>query len=128
MIIFKSPTCLSRLSPRNPSHAIMKKLIDRTIQQSSRSKHHWVFDRDGGFILLQPEDMSLTLTEWHPGKTLSTIPLEGVHVEDGHYVGVTLLNNQASIVWIIPDALWLPSEVRNALEDNLVPSIDNTNP
>ena len=123
MIILRSPTCLSRLSPRNPSHAIMKELIDRLAQESRRSKRHWVFEQDGGFILVQPEDMTTTLTEFHPGKTLSSLPYEGVHVKDGHYVGVTLLNNQASLVWVIPDADWLPEELRNALEDNLPPNI-----
>lgn len=128
MIIFKSHTCLSRLSPHDPSHAIIKELIDHTVQESRRSKHPWLFERDGGFILVQPEDMSMTLTEWHPGHTLASLTYEGVHMQDGHYIGVTLLNNQTSLVWIIKSADWLPDDLRKTLEDNLVPSIDSTNP
>jgi hypothetical protein len=125
MIILRSPVCLSRLSPHNPSRIIIEELIDQVVQESKRTKHHWVFEQDGGFILVQPEDMSTTLAEFHPGKTLSTLPYEGVHIKDGHYIGVTLLNNQASLVWIIPDAAWLPDELRNVLEDNRMPSTEN---
>ena len=121
MISFRSPECLSRLSPHHPSYAIMKELIDRLIEESKRTKHHWVFEQDGGFFLIQPDDMSMTLTEWHPGHTLASLPYEGVHMKNCHFIGVTLLSNQASLVWVIPDADWLTNQLRDVLEDNLIP-------
>jgi hypothetical protein len=69
---------------------------------------------------VQSEDLDVTLDEWHPGKTLSSIPYEGLQYKDGHYIGVSLLSNQASLVWIF-ESDWLPSDLREVLEDNLVP-------
>jgi hypothetical protein len=123
MIIFKSPECLSKLKPSDPSYSIIKELIDRLVQESKRSKHHWIFEQDGGFILILPADVETHLEDFHPGETLSSIPYESVHIKDGHYIAVSLLNNQASLVWVIKDADWLSDELRQVLEDNLVPSI-----
>jgi hypothetical protein len=123
MITFMSPECLSKLSPADPSHSIIKELIDRSVQESKLSKHHWIPERDGFFILVQPEDLEITLDELHPGETLRTIPYEGVHYKDGHYIAVTLLNNQASLVWVI-NSVGLPDDFRKILEDNMVPSVD----
>ena len=130
MITFKSPECLSKLDPSDPSHSIIKELVDRLVQESNRSKHYWIPEQDGFFILVQPKDLDMTLDELHPGRTLLDLPYEGVHYKhrdnsnyQGHYVAVTLLSNQASLVWVIPDADWLPEDLRNVLEDNLVPGL-----
>jgi hypothetical protein len=125
MITFMSPECLSKLSPADPSHSIIKELIDRSVQESKLSKHHWIPEQDGFFILVQPEDLDMTLDELHPGETLRTIPYEGVHYKDGHYIAVSLLNNQAGLIWVIPDEL-LGDELRSVLEDNLVPSTETS--
>ena len=124
MIYFKSPECLSKLSPADPSHSTIKELIGRSVQESKRSKHHWIPEQDGFFILVQPEDLGMTLEDLHPGQTLLSIPYEGAHYKDGHYIGVSLLNNQTSLVWVFPDADWLDDDLRAVLEDNLVPSPD----
>ena len=79
MITFTSPECLSKINPTDPSYSIIKELIDRLVQESKRSKHHWIPEQDGFFILVRPEDLDMTLNELHPGKTLCTIPYEGVH-------------------------------------------------
>ena len=120
MITFTSPECLSKISPSDPSYSIVKELIDQLVKESKRSKHHWVPEQDGFFVLVQSEDLDVTLDEWHPGKTLSSIPYEGLQYKDGHYIGVSLLSNQASLVWIF-ESDWLPSDLREVLEDNLVP-------
>jgi hypothetical protein len=125
MITFKTLECLSKLDFSDPSHSIIKELIDRSVQESKRSKHHWIPEQDGFFILVQPEDLEMELGVLHPGDTLRTIPYEGVHYKDGHYVAVSLLNNQASLVWVIPDEL-LGDELRSVLEDNLVPSTETS--
>ena len=80
--------------------------------------------RDGFFILVQPQDQDLILDELHPGTTLRSIRYEGVPSKSGHYIGVSLLSNQASLVWVFPDADWLDDDLRAVLEDNLVPSPD----
>ena len=124
MITFKSETDLQKLPSSNPSYSIIKELIDRLVQESERSKHHWIAEQDGFFILVQPQDLDLILDELHPGTTLRSIPYEGVHYKSGHYIGVSLLNNQTSLVWVFPDADWLDDDLRAVLEDNLVPSPD----
>ena len=123
MITFKSPECLSKLDPSDPSFSIIKELVDRLVQESKRSKHHWIPEQDGFFILVGPEDLHVTLRELHPGKTLLSIPYEGVHYKDGHYISVSLLNNQASLVWVI-NSVGLPDDFRKILEDNMVSSVD----
>ncbi len=70
--------------------------------------------------------------QFHPGKTLLTIPYEGTEYykgsdhKVGHYIAVSLLNNQASLVWIVPNEDWLDDDLRTVLEDNLVPLPDNS--
>ena len=123
MITFKSPECLSKLDPSDPSFSIIKELIERLVQESKRSKHYWIPEQDGFFILVEPKDLDVTLRELHPGETLLSIPYEGVHYKDGHYIAVSLLNNQASLVWVTPDEDWLSDELREVLEDNLVPGL-----
>jgi len=123
VIYFKTPACLSKLSLTDTSHSIIEELIERLVRESARAKHHWIPEQDGFFILVQPEDLDMTLDEMHPGKSLRTIPYEGVHYKDGHYIAVSLMNNQASLVWVFDDN-WLPDELRNVLEDNLVSTIE----
>ena len=125
MIYFKTPECLSKLNPSDPSHSIIEELIERLVRESERSKHYWIPEQDGFFILVQPEDLDMTLDEMHPGETLCSIPYEGVHYKNGHYIAVSLLNNQASLVWVIPDADWLGDDLLEVLEDNLIPSTEN---
>lgn len=114
MITFKSRACLNRINPVDPSFVI----LDRLLSQAEKSNP----EHDGFLILVQPSDINAVLDEWHPGATFQSLPYEGVHYKDNHYIAVTLLNNQASLVWVFPDAEWLPDNIRLALEDNLVPT------
>ena len=77
MITFMSPECLSKLKPTDPSYSIIKELIERSVLESKRSKHHWIAEQDGFLILVQPEDLEVALDELHPGETLCSIPYEG---------------------------------------------------
>jgi hypothetical protein len=96
------------------------------VKESKLSKHHWIPEQDGFLILVQPaKDLEMKLEELHPGKTLRTIPYEGVHYKDGHYIAVSLLSNQASLVWVFFDGQ-LDDDLREVLEDNLVPMPDNS--
>ena len=122
MIVFKTPSCLSKLSHSDQSYSLVKKLIDRLVDEYSRARHRWIFEWDGGFILIGPEDVALPLEEFHPGKCLHDIPFEGVHIEDGHYIALSLLNNQTTFTWIFPDDDFLPDQLVAALEDNLIPT------
>jgi len=126
MIVFRTPACLSKLDPSDPSYSLVKKLIDRIVHDYERSSHRWDFDRDGGLILISPGDLDKSLEVFHPGKLLRSIPFEGAHIEFGHYIAVSLLNNQATLSWIFPDQDWLPDELRNVLDYNLIPSPDNS--
>ena len=121
MIVFKTPSCLSKLDPADPSYSLVKKLIDRLVDEYGRARHRWIFDWDGGFVLITPDDVASPLTEFHPGKHLHQILFEGVHIEDGHYIAVSLLNNQTAMTWIFPNQTWLPRDLRNVLRDNLIP-------
>lgn len=52
---------------------------------------------------------------------LSEVPFEGVTVVDGCFHAVYIANNRFALGFLIPDAAWLPGEVRRALADHLDP-------
>jgi hypothetical protein len=50
---------------------------------------------------------------------LSEVPFEGVTMVDGFFYAVYLANNQFGIGFLIPDAEWLPGELRRHLEEHI---------
>ena len=121
MITFKSLASLSQLDYVHPSLPLLEKLIERLIRELARIDRQWNPNEDGFFILVESKDIDAILENLYPGRTLLSIPYEGVHFEDGHYIATSLLNNQTAIMWIFPDQAWLSGELRQVLEDNLVP-------
>jgi uncharacterized protein YhdP len=81
-------------------------------------------EADGWIVLIEESDATRQLTEiWgDDAYRLIDIPWEGVTRQDGFYVAIFLANNDFGLVFVIPDEDWLPDELRNVLEANLVPS------
>ncbi len=76
---------------------------------------------DGYLVLIEPGDVDRVLTDLDMPYKLSGTPFEGVTMVDGHFYAVYLANNQFGIGFLIPDADWLPGELRRHLEDHLDP-------
>ena len=76
---------------------------------------------DGYVVLLEPDDVDRVLDDLDIPYRLSEVPFEVVSMIDDHFYGLYLANNQFGISFLIPDAEWLPDELRRHLEKNLDP-------
>jgi len=124
MIQFKSISDLTTKLPLGDSaHLIIENLAHKLLVTTESMARPYDPEADGWIVLIEPEDIDRPLTEiWGvDAYRLIDIPWEGVSWQDGFYVAVFLANNDFGLVFVIPDEQWLPTELRNVLEDNLVP-------
>ena len=132
MLKFTSEADLLRLNPLNPAHRIIEAFVQSIITNGKKSKFGYSPEADGYLVLLDHDDINRPLTEiWgDDAYSLIDVPWEGVHKDDSgeFFICTFLANNQWTLTAILADQEWIPDDLRNVLEDNLVPSIDNTNP
>jgi hypothetical protein len=76
---------------------------------------------DGYVVLIEPDAVDRVLNDLDIPYRLAEVPFEVVTMIDGCYYGLYLANNQFGISFLIPDAEWLPDELRRHLEENLDP-------
>ena len=76
---------------------------------------------DGYLVLIEPDDIDRVLDDLDVPYRLSEVPFEGVTMIDGCFLAVWLPNNQFGLDFLIPDADWLPCDVRRHLEGHLDP-------
>jgi len=69
--------------------------------------------------LIEPPDVYRRLHELGLSYRLHEIPFEGVSLEEGLFHAVYVPNNQFALSVLIPDADWLPDELRAHLMENL---------
>ena len=83
---------------------------------------HFEYDpeEDGFVVLIEKDDIDRVLADLCLPYRLCEVPFEAVHMTEGHFCGIYLANNQFAITFLIPDAPWVPGELRNHLEDLLV--------
>ena len=74
---------------------------------------------DGCAALIEESDVDRALSDVGLRHRLDEVPFEAVHMVEGHYVGVFLANNQFAITFLVPDAPWLPEDVRRHLEEHM---------
>ena len=74
---------------------------------------------DGFVVLIEPGDVDRILTDLRLHYRLCEVPFEAVHMMEGHFCGIYLANNQFAISFLIPDAEWVPGELRRHLENLL---------
>ena len=124
MISFKSLEDLSKLQPEDPAHLIIEDLAHKLLVTTKSMDRPYDPEADGWIVLIEGSDIDRPLTEiWgDDAYRLIDVPWEGVTRQDRFYVAVFLANNQFGLVFVIPDEPWLPVELRNALEANLVPT------
>jgi hypothetical protein len=90
MITFKSPEDLSKLSPDNPAHAVIKELIDQLIRAYTWEGHPYIAEDYGYIVLIEPEDTDRILDEIWDDWNLLDIPWEGITLRDGFYTAIFL--------------------------------------
>jgi len=116
MKTFKSVTDLEQV--RNaPLYDIVESLFQSIVADCPDYRP----EDDGYLVLLEPGDVDRVLYDLDIPYRLSEVPFEGVTVVDGCFLDVWLPNNQFGLDFLIPDADWLPGEVRRHLEAHLDP-------
>lgn len=76
---------------------------------------------DGYVVLIEPADVDRVLSDLSVPHRLSEIPFEAVDRLHGHFHAFYLANNQFGLSFLIPDADWLPADLRHHLETHLDP-------
>jgi hypothetical protein len=128
MIQFKSISDLSKISRDDPAYPVIEDLAQKLLVTTQSMARPYDPEADGWIVLIEKGDVDRPLTDiWgEDAYRLINTPWEGVSNQDGFYIAVFLANNDFGLVFVIPDADWLPDELRNVLDDNLVPSPDNS--
>ena len=117
MLTFKSPEDLSQLHPDDPAYPLMEELVEQLIRAYTWPGHPYLPEDYGYLILIQEGDTFVA----DVGYTLIDMPWEGVTLRGDHYYGVFLANDEFGIGFVIPNAPWLPPDVRAVLEYNRDP-------
>ena len=102
MLIFKTMQDLKQLSGNDPVYSVIRERISAL---------------PGYVILIEEEDTTIELPELK-GR-LEELSWDGVSMEHGHYHAVYLTNNEFALEFIIQDAEWLPTEIRNNLDNHI---------
>jgi hypothetical protein len=116
MKTFKSISDLEQVR-NTPLHATVESLVAPVIAEYPDYRPQ----DDGYLVLIEPGDVDRVLDDLDVPYRLSEVPFEGVTVVDGCFHAVYLANNQFALGFLIPDADWLPGEVRRELEAHLDP-------
>jgi hypothetical protein len=125
MLTFKSPHDLSKLSPDDPAHPVIKELIEDLISAYTWEGHPYNPDWYGYIILIEPEDADRVLDELWDGCTLLNIPWEGIMLQGNFFIAIYLANNEYGLSFVIPDADWVTGELRAMIEYILDPLPSN---
>ena len=128
MISFKSVSDLSKLPPDDPAHPIIEDIARILLVTTESMARPYDPETDGWIVLIEEGDKDRPLTEiWgDDAYSLIEVPWEGVDRQGGFYIGLFLANNDFGLDFVIPNEPWLPTELRNVLEDNLVPAPENS--
>ena len=122
MLTFKSFECLSQLGREHPSRSLVEDLLNTIITEAERLGHSYHPDHDGYIVLPSRENIDIELDLFDPPRKLEDVFWEGADVRSDHFVAVFLANNQFGLIFVIPDADWLPDGLRRVLCENLVPN------
>ena len=120
MITFKSIADVEQLC-NHPVHAHLHATVESLFLPVIAEHPSYRPDDDGYLVLIEPGDVDRVLDDLDVPYRLSEMPFEGVTVVDRCFHAVYLANNQFALGFLIPDADWLPGELRQVLEAHLDP-------
>ena len=91
-----------------------------TTHQFYRAVREHISDLPGYIVLIEEKDIHQIIDLPELKCRLEDISWEGVSKSAGYYHAVYLTNNEFALEFIIPDADWLPAELRKSLEAHAV--------
>ena len=115
MYAFKSIADLRELPDDHLCRSYVLKLVTSLVM----GDNSYDPDADGYVVLIERHDLCLTVLLPEVPLPLSKMRWEGIVEGQGLYHGVVMTNNQFAIDVIIPDAEWLPADVRKSLDEHL---------
>ena len=107
MLTFKTIADLAKLSRSDPAYIVVRErlyLLLDTFPAYDPDTHGYV-------VLVQPGDTRIDLHELKC--TMADLCFDGVTKRDGHYLAVYLTNNSFALEFVVPDAEWLPTDIRD---------------
>ena len=116
MKTFKSAACLDRVRG-DPLHDTLRGLLLPIV--CPHAHREYCPEEDGYLVLIEPGDIDRVLDDLDVPYRLAEMPFEVVSKVDGHWHAFYLANNQFGLSFLIPDAEWLPDDLRRHLEENL---------
>jgi hypothetical protein len=126
MLQFKSADDLQQLDKTNSAYPIVADLVQRLIVNYEAEGFKYDPDGDGWICLVEPHDVDRVLTEIWDDWCLLDIPWEGINREGDFFQAVFLANNEFGLVFVIPDRPWINGALRQVIEDNLDPPLQQT--
>jgi len=116
MKTIKSITDVEQLR-KHPLHATIASLVTPIIAATPEYRP----EDDGYLVLIERDDIDRVLSDLDMPWRLSEVPFEAVTMIDGLFHAVYIPNNQFALSILVPDAEWLPEDVRRHLESHLDP-------
>ena len=115
MYVFKSMADLQQIRADHPCRGFVVKLVTNLVLGGCAYDP----EADGYVVLIERLDLSLPVLLPEVPLPLSRMRWEGMIKGKGLYHGVVLTSNQFAIDVVIPDAHWLPADIRMSLEAQL---------
>jgi hypothetical protein len=111
MLAFQSVEDIHQLPTTHPAYPKVRELVRLCIE----AIEDYDPDIHGKVYLIDPSDFCEQLPDICKPWTLYDVQWEGVTLEDGHFVCVYLGSGDYGLVFVVPDAPWLPPDLRERL-------------
>ena len=115
MKTFKSMSDVEQVR-NSPIYPIVKELVE--IMTSADSPFSYNPVEDGHLVLIEPDDVNRSPEDLGLPYRLAEIPFEAVNKIGEYFHGIYIPNNQYALGVLVPDAEWLPDDLRQHLYVN----------
>ena len=111
MLHFKCLDDLNQLHRSDPAYPHVQRLIQTCLLHDGYDP-----EAEGWIVVCEQSDIGQPLIDLGWTDQLIDLPFEANRHLDGFYECVLICNNEFGIVFLIPDAEWLPAALRDHIE------------
>ena len=119
MLQFKSVADLNQLQPNDPRYEVAKQQVMYLVAPFDNEDKPYDPESEGWVVLIERSDIDRILTEIWDDWRLVDVMWEGAYKEGNFIIAIFLANDSFGISFIIPDEDWIPSDLRNILNEIL---------